>query len=37
MLMATLSGVEMALSTTGVPFRQGGVLAAMQELTAVSR
>ncbi len=32
MLMATLSGVEMSLSLAVVPFTQGGVMAAMQEL-----
>ena len=36
MLMATLSGVEMGLTLAGVPFKQGGVLAAMAALTTTS-
>ena len=34
MLMGMLSGVEMGLSLAGVPFKRGGVDAAMQFLTA---
>jgi alanine-glyoxylate transaminase/serine-glyoxylate transaminase/serine-pyruvate transaminase len=34
MLMGTLSGVEMGLELAGVPHRKGGVLAAMDVLTA---
>ena len=34
MLMATLCGIEMGLSTMGVPFKKGGVDAAMQTLIA---
>ncbi|MGE3958402.1 MAG: alanine--glyoxylate aminotransferase family protein [Vicinamibacterales bacterium] len=34
MLMATLSGVEMALTLAEVPFRKGGVMNAMERLTA---
>jgi alanine-glyoxylate transaminase / serine-glyoxylate transaminase / serine-pyruvate transaminase len=33
MLMGTLSGVEMALGLAGIPFRKGGVLAAMDALS----
>jgi alanine-glyoxylate transaminase/serine-glyoxylate transaminase/serine-pyruvate transaminase len=33
MLMGTLCGVEMALDLAGVPYRKGGVLAAMKFLT----
>jgi alanine-glyoxylate transaminase/serine-glyoxylate transaminase/serine-pyruvate transaminase len=33
MLMGTLSGVEMALGLAEVPFRKGGVLAAMDRLS----
>jgi alanine-glyoxylate transaminase/serine-glyoxylate transaminase/serine-pyruvate transaminase len=35
-LMASLSGVEMALGISGVPHRKGGVLAAMEMLSASS-
>jgi alanine-glyoxylate transaminase/serine-glyoxylate transaminase/serine-pyruvate transaminase len=34
MLMGTLAGVEMGLAVAGVPFRRGGVAAAMEALTA---
>src|SRR5690242_21375907 len=34
MLMATLSGIEMGLELAKVPHRKGGVLAAMEVLTA---
>jgi alanine-glyoxylate transaminase / serine-glyoxylate transaminase / serine-pyruvate transaminase len=34
MLMGTLCGVEMGLSLAGVPFRKGGVNAAMEQLNA---
>jgi alanine-glyoxylate transaminase/serine-glyoxylate transaminase/serine-pyruvate transaminase len=34
MLMGTLSGVEMGLELATVPHRKGGVLAAMEVLTA---
>ena len=34
MLMATLSGVEMGLELAGIPFRKGGVQAAMDALLA---
>jgi len=37
MLMGTLSGVEMGLELAGVPFRKGGVLAALDSLTAAAR
>lgn len=33
MLMGTLSGIEMGLEKSGVPFKKGGVLAAMDALT----
>jgi alanine-glyoxylate transaminase/serine-glyoxylate transaminase/serine-pyruvate transaminase len=33
-LMGTLAGVEMGFDVAGVPYRKGGVLAAMQHLTA---
>jgi alanine-glyoxylate transaminase/serine-glyoxylate transaminase/serine-pyruvate transaminase len=33
-LMGTLSGVEMGLSLAGVPYRPGGVAAAMDHLTS---
>jgi len=36
MLMATLCGVEMGLSAAGIPFRKGGVAAAMESLETVS-
>jgi alanine-glyoxylate transaminase/serine-glyoxylate transaminase/serine-pyruvate transaminase len=36
MLAGTLAGVEMGLRLAGVPHREGGVLAAMQSLTAVA-
>ena len=36
MLIGTLGGVEMGLRLAGVPHREGGVLAAMQSLTAVA-
>ena len=32
MLCATLSGVEMGLRDAGVPYKAGGILAAMKEL-----
>jgi alanine-glyoxylate transaminase/serine-glyoxylate transaminase/serine-pyruvate transaminase len=35
-LMGTLAGVEMGFDVAGVPYRKGGVLAAMQHLTATS-
>jgi alanine-glyoxylate transaminase/serine-glyoxylate transaminase/serine-pyruvate transaminase len=35
-LMGTLAGVEMGFDVAGVPHRKGGVLAAMQHLTATS-
>jgi alanine-glyoxylate transaminase/serine-glyoxylate transaminase/serine-pyruvate transaminase len=34
MLAGTLAGVEMGLASAGVPFRKGGVAAAMERLTA---
>jgi alanine-glyoxylate transaminase/serine-glyoxylate transaminase/serine-pyruvate transaminase len=34
MLAGTLSGIEMGLTLAGVPHRSGGVLAAMESLTA---
>jgi alanine-glyoxylate transaminase/serine-glyoxylate transaminase/serine-pyruvate transaminase len=34
MLMGMLGGVEMGLSLAGVPFKKGGVDAAMEFLTA---
>jgi alanine-glyoxylate transaminase/serine-glyoxylate transaminase/serine-pyruvate transaminase len=37
MLTGTLSGVEMGLSAAGVPFRPGGVTAALEYLSATSR
>jgi alanine-glyoxylate transaminase/serine-glyoxylate transaminase/serine-pyruvate transaminase len=37
MLMGTLSGVELGLELAGVPFRKGGVLAAMEHLAAAAR
>ena len=36
MLAGTLSGVEMGLSAAGVPFRSGGVTAALEYLSATS-
>jgi alanine-glyoxylate transaminase/serine-glyoxylate transaminase/serine-pyruvate transaminase len=36
-LAGTLSGVEMGLELAGVPFRKGGVLAAMEHLTEEAR
>ena len=36
-LMGTLSGVEMGLKLAGVPHKAGGVLAAMDSLTAAAR
>ena len=36
MLAGTLSGVEMGLALAGVPHRSGGVLAALELLTAES-
>jgi alanine-glyoxylate transaminase / serine-glyoxylate transaminase / serine-pyruvate transaminase len=36
MLAGTLAGVEMGMRIAGVPHREGGVLAAMQSLTAVA-
>ena len=36
MLAGTLAGVEMGLRLAGVPHREGGVLAAMQSMTAVA-
>jgi alanine-glyoxylate transaminase/serine-glyoxylate transaminase/serine-pyruvate transaminase len=36
-LAGTLSGVEMGLDLAGVPFRKGGVLAAMEHLAAQAR
>jgi alanine-glyoxylate transaminase/serine-glyoxylate transaminase/serine-pyruvate transaminase len=36
-LAGTLSGVEMGLELAGVPFRKGGVLAAMEHLTEAAR
>ena len=36
MLAGTLSGVEMGLSAAGVPFRPGGVTAALEYLSATS-
>ena len=35
MLAATLCGVEMTLAVAGVPFRSGGVAAAMERLTGL--
>jgi aspartate aminotransferase-like enzyme len=37
MLMGTLSGVELGLELAGVPFKKGGVLAAMEHLAAAAR
>ncbi len=37
MLMGTLAGVEMGLELAAVPFRKGGVLAAMEHLVAEAR
>jgi alanine-glyoxylate transaminase / serine-glyoxylate transaminase / serine-pyruvate transaminase len=37
MLMGTLSGVEMGLELAAVPFKKGGVLAAMEHLGAEAR
>jgi hypothetical protein len=34
MLAGTLAGVEMALALARVPFRKGGVAAALERLTA---
>jgi alanine-glyoxylate transaminase/serine-glyoxylate transaminase/serine-pyruvate transaminase len=36
-LAGTLAGVEMGLELAGVPFRKGGVLAAMEHLTGAAR
>jgi len=36
-LMGTLAGVEMGLEVAAVPFKKGGVLAAMEHLTAQAR
>ena len=36
MLAGTLSGVEMGLALAGVPFRQGGVKAALEFLAGAS-
>jgi len=36
-LAGTLSGVEMGLTLAGIPYKPGGVLAALNSLTAVSR
>jgi alanine-glyoxylate transaminase/serine-glyoxylate transaminase/serine-pyruvate transaminase len=36
-LMGTLSGVEMGFEVAGVPYKKGGVLAAMQYLTATAQ
>ncbi len=36
-LAGTLSGVEMGLALAGIPHRSGGVLAAMESLTASAR
>jgi alanine-glyoxylate transaminase/serine-glyoxylate transaminase/serine-pyruvate transaminase len=36
-LMAALSGVEMGLKVAGVPYKAGGVLAAMDVLTGESK
>ncbi len=36
MLMGTLAGVEMGLGLAGVPYRQGGVMAAMDHLAGVA-
>jgi alanine-glyoxylate transaminase/serine-glyoxylate transaminase/serine-pyruvate transaminase len=36
MLMGTLAGIEMGLSLAGVPYKKGGVDAAMEYLTAAS-
>ena len=35
MLAGTLSGVEMGLTLAGVPHKPGGVLAAIESLTAL--
>jgi alanine-glyoxylate transaminase/serine-glyoxylate transaminase/serine-pyruvate transaminase len=35
-LMGTLAGVEMGFEVAGVPYQKGGVLAAMQYLTATA-
>jgi alanine-glyoxylate transaminase / serine-glyoxylate transaminase / serine-pyruvate transaminase len=37
MLAGTLSGVEMGLSLAGVPFKKGGVAAALDYLEAVRK
>jgi len=37
MLMGTLSGVELGLEIAGVPFKKGGVLAALEHLAAAAR
>ena len=37
MLMGTLSGVEMGFELTGIPYRKGGVQAAMEVLTASAK
>ena len=37
MLMGTLSGVELGLELAGVPFRKGGVLAALEHLATAAR
>jgi alanine-glyoxylate transaminase/serine-glyoxylate transaminase/serine-pyruvate transaminase len=36
-LMGTLAGVEMGFEVAGVPYKKGGVLAAMQYLTATAQ
>jgi alanine-glyoxylate transaminase/serine-glyoxylate transaminase/serine-pyruvate transaminase len=37
MLAGTLSGVEMGLKLAGIPHRSGGVLAALESLTAAGQ
>jgi hypothetical protein len=37
MLAGTLSGVEMGLELSGIPFKKGGVAAALQYLTEQAR
>ena len=37
MLAGTLSGVEMGLRLAGVPHRSGGVMAALESLTATAQ
>jgi alanine-glyoxylate transaminase / serine-glyoxylate transaminase / serine-pyruvate transaminase len=36
MLAGTLSGVEMGLALAGIPHKEGGVQAALRELTATA-